>query len=166
MTYGSTISSTRTTQSYNSYKKTTIINSDEQIIREVEPRVLFEQYNEEESSLLTHNQEIVRSGQDRAAKLLCIQQISHWTSAENKIFRNELNIDVEKSAGVISHISQFSTEYNCAHHNIGQYYLSRLEERNWQCLKQVTVNERDELRNITISLPLPIMVMKVLINYN
>ena len=72
------------------------------MIGEVEPLVLFEQYDEEESSLLTHNQELVRSGRDRAAKLLCIQQISHWTSAEYEIFRNELNIDVERSAGVTS----------------------------------------------------------------
>ena len=90
------------------------------MIGEVEPRVLFEQYDEEESSLLTHNQELPCSGRDRAAKLLCIQQISHWTSAANEIFRNELNIDVERSAGVTSYISQFSTEYNGAHHNIGQ----------------------------------------------
>ena len=82
------------------------------------------------------------------------------------MFRNELNIDVERSAGVTSHISQFSTEYNRAHNNIGQWYLSRLEERNWQYLKQVSVNERDESRNITLSLPLPPMVMKVPINYN
>ena len=114
---------------------------------------------------MTHNQEFVRSGRDRDAKLLCIQQISHWTSAENEIFQNELNIDVERSAGVISHISQFSTEYNCAHHNIGQWYLSRLEERNWHYLKQVSVNERNESRNITLCLPLLPMVMKIPINY-
>ena len=165
MTYGSTNFSTRTTQNYNSYKETTIIYRDEQMIGEVEPRVLFEQYDEQESSLLTHNQELVRYGRDRAAKLLCIQQISNWTSAENEIFRNELNIDVKRSAGVTSHISQFSTEHNRAHHNIGNN-TSRLEERNWQYLKQVYVNERNELRNITISLPLPTMVMKVPINYN
>ena len=165
MRYGSTIFSTRTTQNYDSYKTTTIIYRDEQMIGEVEPRVLFEQYDEKESSLLTHNQELVRSGRNRAAKLLCIQQISHWTSAENEIVRNELNIDVVRSAGVTLHISQFSTEYNRAHHNIGQWYLSRLEERNWQYLKQVSVNKRDESRNITLSLPLPPMVMKVPINY-
>ena len=56
MTYGSTIFSTRTTQNYDSYKETTFINSDEQMIEEVEYRVLFEQYDEEESRLLTHNQ--------------------------------------------------------------------------------------------------------------
>ena len=152
--------------SYDSYKETTIINRDELMIGEVEPSVLFEQYDEEESSLSTHNQELVRSGRDRAARLLNIQNISHLTSAENEIFQNELNIDVERSAGVISHISQFSTEYNRAHHNIGQWYLSRLEEQNWQYLKQVFINERDDTRNITISLPLPPMVIKVPINYN
>ena len=98
MTYGPTIFSTRTTQNYDSYKETNITNNDEQMIGGVEPRVLFEQYDEEESSLLTHNQELVCSGRDRAAKLLCIQQINHWTSAENEIFRNELNIDVKRSA--------------------------------------------------------------------
>ena len=128
MTYGATIFSTRTTQNYDRYKETTIVNRDEQMIGEVQPRELIEQYNEEESSLSTHNQELVRSGRDRAAKLLYIEQISHWTSATNKIFQNKLNIDVEQSPGVISHISQFSTEYNRAHHNIGQWYLSRLEE--------------------------------------
>ena len=72
MTYGSTYFSTRTTQNYNSYNETTIIYRDEQMIGEVEPHVLFEQYDDEKSSLLTHNQELVRSGRDRAAKLLCI----------------------------------------------------------------------------------------------
>ena len=67
MTYGSTIFSKRTTQNYDSYKETTIINSDEQMIGKVEPRVLFKQYDEEDSSLLTYNQELVRSGRDRAA---------------------------------------------------------------------------------------------------
>ena len=103
---------------------------------------------------------------ETVGKLLCIQQTSHCTSSENEIFRNELNIDVEQSAGVISHISQFSTEYNRAHHNIAHWYLSRLEERNWQYLKPVFINDRDESRNITISLPLPPMVIKVPINYN
>ena len=70
MTYGSTIFSTRTTQNYDSYKETIIIYRDEQMIGEFESRVLFKQYDEEESSLLTHNQELVRSGRDRAAKLL------------------------------------------------------------------------------------------------
>ena len=50
MTYESTIVSTRTTQSYDIYNETTIINRDEQLIGEVEPSVLFEQYNEKESS--------------------------------------------------------------------------------------------------------------------
>ena len=116
--------STRPTHNYDSYKETIIINRDELMIIEVEPGVLFEQYDEEEFGLLTHNQKLVCRGQDRAAKLLCIQQICHWTSAENVIFQNELNIDVEKSAGVISHISQLSIEYNRAHHNIRQWYLS------------------------------------------
>ena len=85
---------------------------------------------------------------------------------KNEIFQNELNIDVERSAGVISHISQISTKYNRAHHNIIQWYLSRLEERNWQYLKQVFINELDNSRNLTISLQLPPMVIKVQINYN
>ena len=72
---------------------------------EVEPRVLFEQYDEEESSLSTHNQELVCSGRARASKILCIQQLSHLTIAENKIFRTKLNIYDETSAGVISHIT-------------------------------------------------------------
>ena len=163
MTYGSTIISTRITQNYDSYKETSIINNIKQMIGEIEPPVLFEQYDEVEFCLLTHNQELVCSGRDRAAKLLCIQQISLWKSAENEIFRNELTIDVKRLAGVTS---QFSTEYNRVHHNIWQWYLSRLEERNWQYLNQVSVNERDESRNITLSLPLPPMVMKLPINYN
>ena len=77
MTYGTTIYSTRTTQNYDRYKETTIVNRDEQMIEEVEPRELIEQYNEEESSLSIHNQELVRSGRDRAAKLLYIKRISH-----------------------------------------------------------------------------------------
>ena len=86
ITYGSTIFSKRTTQNNDIYEETTIINRDKQMIGEVEPRVLFDKYNGKLSSLLTHNKELVYSGRDRAAKLLCIQQISPWTNAENEIF--------------------------------------------------------------------------------
>ena len=111
--------------------------------------------------LRTHDQEMIRSNRIRAAKLLCKQRLSQWTVAENTIFLSELGVDIERSAGILSHVNRLHSDYMRAMDTPGQWFQIQLEQREWQYHKQIIVNDDDDTRKILISLLLPPLVFKV-----
>ena len=73
---------------------------------------LYVQEVSNEAPLLRiHDQEMIRSSRIMAAQLLCKQRLSQWTVVENTIFLSELNVDTERSAGILSHINRLHSYY-------------------------------------------------------
>ena len=87
--------------------------------------------------------------------------LSQWTIAENTIFLSELGVDIERSAGILSHINRLHSDYMRAMNTPGQYFQIQLEQREWQYHKQIIVNNDDDTRKILISLPIPPLVLKL-----
>ena len=123
--------------------------------------LLVQEVPNEAPLLRTHDQEMVRSSRIRAAKLLCKQRLSQWTVAEDTIFLLELGVDIERSAGILSHINQLHSDYVRAMDTPGQWFQIQLEQREWQYHKQIIESDDDDTRKIRISLPLPPLVLKV-----
>ena len=104
---------------------------------------------------------MVRFSRIRPAKYLCNQRLSPWTFAENTIFLSELVVDIERYAGIVPHINRFHSDYMRAIDTTGQWFQILLEQREWQYDKQIILSDNDDTRKILISLPLPILVLKV-----
>ena len=104
---------------------------------------------------------MVRSSQIKAAKLLCKQRLSQWTVAENTIFLSEIGVEIERSAGILSHVNRLHSDYMRAMDTPGQLFQIQLEQREWQYYKQIIVNDDDDTRKILISLPLAPLVLKL-----
>ena len=111
--------------------------------------------------LRTHDQDMVCTSRLRAAKLLCKQRMSQWTTAENTIFLSELGIDIERASGIMSHINQLHFDYMPAMNSPGQWFQVQMERREWQFHKQIVVSDDDDTREISICLSLPPLVLKV-----
>ena len=125
------------------------------------PVVIIHEVPHDSSALSSHDQELVRSGRDRMARTLCKQRLSQWTIAENNLFINELGIDVERSAGIISHVNRLHTDYMRAHNDPGQWFRSRLEHRDSLFYKQIQLDDIEDTRKIVLSIPFPPLVYKV-----
>ena len=70
-------------------------------------------------------------------------------------------MDIERSAGILSHINRLHSDYGRAMDTPGQWFQIQLEQREWQYHKQIIVSDDDDTRKIIISLPLPPFVLKV-----
>ena len=112
--------------------------------------------------LRTHDLEMVRSSRIRAAKLLCKQRLSQWTVAKNTLFLSELGVDIERFAGILSHVNRLHSDYMRAMDTFGQWFQIQLEQRKWQYHKQIIVSDDDDTRKILISLPLPPLILSVI----
>ena len=127
----------------------------------IRPLLLVREVPNDAPLLRTHDQEMVGSSRIRASKLLCKQRLSQWTVAENTIFNSGLGVDIERSAGILSHVNRFHSDYMRAIDNPGQWFQIQLEQREWQYHKQIILNDDDDTRKILISLPLPPLILKV-----
>ena len=125
------------------------------------PLVIVQQIPIQSGGLVSHNQELVRSGRERTSRILCKQRLSQWTSVENNLFLSELGIDVDRASLIISNVDRLRTEYMLGHSDPGQWFQTRLEHREWLYLKRIFLNDDEEIRKIFISIVLPPLVMKV-----
>ena len=98
-------------------------------IKTIGPALLVQEIPNEAPLLRTHDQEMVRSSRIRAAKLLCKQRLSQWTLAEITIFLSELGVDIERSAGILSHVNRLHSDYMRAIDTPGQWFQIQLEQR-------------------------------------
>ena len=110
--------------------------------------------------LRSHDQEIIRSSRIRAAKPLCKQRLSQCSLAENTIFFSELGVEIERSAGILSHVNSLHNDYMRAM-DTGHWVQIQVEQREWQYHKQIILNDDDDTRKILISLSLSPLVLKV-----
>ena len=61
----------------------------------------------------------------------------------------------------MSNIGRLQTTYQQAYEDPCQWFHSRFDERNWLFTREVALIAEETLRSISISLPLPPMVLKV-----
>ena len=70
-------------------------------------------------------------------------------------------MDIERPAGILSHINRLHSDYVRAMETPIQLFQIQLEQQKWQYHKQINVSDVDDNRNIIISLPLSPLVLKV-----
>ena len=104
------------------YSPSDIIKSGLQSTNTIKPLLLIQEVPNEALLFRTNDQQMVRSSRIRAAKLVCKQRLSQWTAAENTIFLSELGVDIERSAGILSHINRLHSDYMLAMDTPGQYF--------------------------------------------
>ena len=62
----------------------------------------------------------------------------------------------------MSNIGRLQTTYKKAYEDLGQWFHSRFEKRNWLFTREVALIAEKTLRSMSISLLLPPIVLKVL----
>ena len=124
-------------------------------------QIVVQQVNAQGQSLISHDSELVRSNRRISLRNLCKHRLSQWAAAGNEMFKSEHGVDVERGAHIMSNIGRLQTTYQQAYEDPGQWFLSRFEERNWLFTRKVALIAEETLRSISISLPLPPMVLKV-----
>ena len=124
-------------------------------------QIVVQQVNAQWQSLLSHDQELVRSNRRISLKTLCKHRLSQWAAGDNEIFKSELGIDVVRGAHIMSNIGRLQTTFQQAYEDPGQWFHSQFDERNWLFTREVALIAEETLRSISISLPLPPMVFTV-----
>ena len=124
-------------------------------------QIRVQQVNAQGQSLIWHDQELLRSNRRISLRNLCKHRLSQWAAADNEMFKSELGIDVERGAHIMSNIGRLQTTYQQAYEDPGQWVHSRFEERNWLFTREVALIAEETVRSISISLPLPPMVLTV-----
>ena len=90
-------------------------------------QVLVHIVDERPNSLASHNQELVRSNRINAALLLCKQRLLQWNTENLNIFERELDIKIERTAGIIANINPLQTDYSRSNYDINLWMRERLE---------------------------------------
>ena len=80
-------------------------------------QVLVHRVEQKLNSLELHNQEMARSNRINASLILCKQQLLQWNSENFNIFERELEIKIERTAGIIANINPLQTDYSRSQHD-------------------------------------------------
>ena len=148
----------------NTLKQTSsiLIVSDAVISTNSPNRIVVQQVGAKGQSLISHDNELVRSNRQISLKNICKHRLSKWAATDNEIFKPELGIVLERGTHIMSNIGRLQTTYQQAYEDPGQWFYSRFEELNLLLTREVVLIAEETLRQISISLPLPPMVLKLL----
>ena len=116
----------------NTFRQTSsiLIVSDAVISTNCPNRIVVRQVGAHGQSLISHDQELVRSNRRISLRNLIKHRLSQWAAADNEIFKSELGIDVERGAHITSNIGRLQTIYQQAFEDPCQWFHSRFEELN------------------------------------
>ena len=78
------------------------------------PNKIVQQVTSQGQSLLSHDQTLVRSNRRILLRNLCKHRLSQWAGADNKIFKSELGVNMERGADNMSNIDRLQTTYQQA----------------------------------------------------
>ena len=104
---------------------------------------------------------MVRSNRINAALLLCKQRLLQWDTENYYIFERELEIKIDRTAGIIANINPLLTDYSRSSHDINLWMRERLELNVWNIGKSIAILDRETTRVISIRFPLPPMILKI-----
>ena len=77
-------------------------------------RIVVREVGAQGQSLISHDQELVRSNRRISLRNLCKHRLSQRTAADNELFKSELGVDVERGVHIMSNIGRLQTTYQQA----------------------------------------------------